>query len=162
MPGSFPESQRDVTADGPPFRIDRHGDWYHGDGKIERTELVTLFAGILRRVADDYWLWHPGERCRVTVEDAPFVIDDIQHLEGQIICQPRCRPAITLGVDHPLLIQAGVPYIDLGAGPSGVLLARCPTRVYYQLVAAAQEKNGKLVVASNGVVFELGSVNDAA
>jgi hypothetical protein len=57
-----------------PFRICRDGTWLYQGSPIKRKELVCLFASVLRREPDgDFFLQTPAERCRITVEDAPFV-----------------------------------------------------------------------------------------
>lgn len=159
MPVStFPATQKDVTADGPPFHIDRQGNWYHGDEKINRTALVQVFADILRRDDDGaYWLWHPGERCRVTVEDAPFIIQSVFCADHNITCVPRYAKPVVLGRTHPLMMRQGVPYVDLGAG----LLARFSTTAYYALVDEALPRDGEMVITSQGVEFSLGAIDAA-
>lgn len=155
---SFPPNQRDVTADGPPFRIDRQGQWWHGDRMVTRPELAQLFASILRRDdAGNYWMWHPGERCAVAVEDAPFIIDRVDFNEGQVIFTPRYHGPVVLGPDHALSMRDGAPYIDLGAG----LSARCTTQVYYALVDHAARRDGQLWLDSAGVGFSLGYIDAA-
>lgn len=71
----------------PPFtgdidiRIARDGTWYHEGGPIKRPALVRLFASILRREGDDYFLVTPVEKNRITVEDAPFIAIDFETAE---------------------------------------------------------------------------------
>lgn len=155
----FPQNQRDVTADGPPFLIDKNGDWHHGDAIIARRELITLFAGILRRTDDGaYWLWHPGERCRVTVTDAPFIIDSVEFSDGVVTLTPRYHKPVQLGATHALVMKDGVPYVDLGQG----LDARCTTAVYYDLVKHAQAIGDEMLISSAGITFSLGKVDAAA
>lgn len=158
-PFTFPESQRDVTADGPPFRIDRGGDWYHGDGKIDRPELVALFASILRLDSEgNYWLWHPGERCRVAVADAPFMVDGVSAEGGDITCTVRHRPPVVIGASHSLVMAGGVPYVQTGDG----LVARFSTAAYYALVDLATRDGANLVITSAGCDFILGTVDAVA
>jgi len=71
----------------PPFcgdidmRIARDGTWFYMGTPIGRKELVTLFASIIRRDGDDYFLVTPVEKVGITVDDAPFVAIDFD-LEG--------------------------------------------------------------------------------
>lgn len=55
------------------LRIGRDGAWYYLNSPIERRALVKLFASVLKREGDQYWLVTPAERGTVTVEDAPFI-----------------------------------------------------------------------------------------
>lgn len=56
------------------IRIARDGTWYHEGAAIERPALVRLFAGLLKREGDEYFLVTPVEKWRIQVEDAPFVL----------------------------------------------------------------------------------------
>ena len=57
------------------IRIATNGDWYHEGSKINRIELVKLFASVLHKKDDNkYWLITPKEEGTIRVDDAPFVI----------------------------------------------------------------------------------------
>jgi hypothetical protein len=66
----------------PPFcgdldiRIARNGLWYYLGTPIGRMPLVKLFASVLRKDGDDYFLVTPVEKIGITVDDAPFVAVD--------------------------------------------------------------------------------------
>ena len=68
----------------PPFcgdldmQIKRDGTWFYQGTPIGRRELVKLFATILWREGDKYFLVTPVERVGITVEDAPFVAVDFE------------------------------------------------------------------------------------
>ena len=63
----------------PPFcgdldmRIGADGTWYYLKTPIGRPALVKLFASVLKREADRYFLVTPVEKCGIVVDDAPFV-----------------------------------------------------------------------------------------
>jgi hypothetical protein len=144
---------RDVTADGPPFRIDAQGVWWHGDGRIERVELVRLFASILVREDDGYWLVNPAERCRVQVADVPYLITSCDRVDTGIACHiALIGETIMLGPDHPLTMHGGKPYVMVRAGCA----ARVATQAYYQLVDMASEQAGRYVIRSNDTEFDIG------
>ena len=56
------------------MQIKRDGTWFYQGTPIGRIELVKLFASILWREGDDYFLKSPVEKVGITVEDAPFVV----------------------------------------------------------------------------------------
>ena len=56
------------------IRIDREGAWYHEGVRIQRQPLVDLFATILRREGDDYFLVTPAEKMKIAVEEAPLLL----------------------------------------------------------------------------------------
>jgi len=59
--------------------IKRDGTWWHEGTPIKRTKMVALFASVLQKNRDEYWLVTPVEEMRIQVEDAPFVITDVQY-----------------------------------------------------------------------------------
>lgn len=69
----------------PPFcgdidmQIKRDGTWYYEGTPIGRPGLVKLFASILWREDDEYFLVTPVEKVGITVEDAPFVAVDFEN-----------------------------------------------------------------------------------
>jgi len=65
------------------MRIARDGTWFHQGSPIGRTEMVRLFATILRRESDGgYVLVTPGEKLDIAVDDAPFTAVEMK-AEGQ-------------------------------------------------------------------------------
>ena len=63
----------------PPFcgnidmRICSDGTWMHEGRPIRRMAMVKLFASILKREGDEYFLVTPVEKVRIQVEDTPFL-----------------------------------------------------------------------------------------
>ena len=68
----------------PPFcgdldmRIASDGTWFYLKTPIGRAALVKLFASVLRREGDKYFLVTPVEKCGITVEDAPFLAVELR------------------------------------------------------------------------------------
>ena len=60
------------------MQIKRDGTWFYQGTPIGRRELVKLFATILWREGDKYFLVTPVEKVGITVEDAPFVAVDFE------------------------------------------------------------------------------------
>ena len=63
----------------PPFcgdldmRIAADGTWFYLKTPIGRPALVKLFASVLKREGDNYFLVTPVEKCGIRVDDAPFL-----------------------------------------------------------------------------------------
>src|SRR5580704_4332207 len=63
----------------PPFcgdldmRIAADGTWFYLKTPIGRPALVKLFASVLKREGDNYYLVTPVEKCGIRVDDAPFL-----------------------------------------------------------------------------------------
>lgn len=68
--------------------IKSNGEWWHEGGKVTRQSLVSLFASVLwAETSDDgdtqYYLKTPVQKLRITVEDVPFVINDVGVVQEQ-------------------------------------------------------------------------------
>src|SRR6186997_2705605 len=72
----------------PPFcgdidmRIAADGTWFYMKTPIGRPALVKLFASVLKREADKYFLVTPVEKVGIVVDDAPFTAVEMK-LEGE-------------------------------------------------------------------------------
>jgi hypothetical protein len=68
----------------PPFcgdldmRIAGDGTWFYLKTPIGRPALVKLFASVLKREGDRYFLVTPVEKCGITVDDAPFLAVELR------------------------------------------------------------------------------------
>ena len=143
------------------IRIARDGTWFHDGSPIGRLALVKLFASVLRREGDSYWLVTPVERGRILVEDAPFVAVALAASgEGRaqsLAFRTNIEEEIVVGPDHPIRIAVDPargeprPYILVRQGLEA-LIAR---PVYYQLVDLGGEEEGRYGVWSGGRFFPL-------
>src|SRR4029453_77625 len=96
----------------PPFcgdldmRIAADGTWFYLKTPIGRAALVKLFASILKREGDKYFLVTPVEKCGITVEDAPFLAVELkseQGEEGQVLhFRTNVDDWVTCGRAHAL------------------------------------------------------------
>jgi hypothetical protein len=98
----------------PPFcgdidmEIRRNGLWFYMGTPIGRAPLVRLFASILKREDDSYFLVTPVEKVGIRVEDAPFVAVDVT-AEGEGRAQrltftTNVDDVVTAGPDHPIRV----------------------------------------------------------
>jgi uncharacterized protein len=98
----------------PPFcgdldmEIRRDGTWFYLGTPIGRHALVKLFASILRKDGDDYFLVTPVEKVGIRVVDAPFVAVDVEatgKARDQILTfTTSVEDAVTAGPDHPIRV----------------------------------------------------------
>lgn len=117
------------------------GTWRHEGTPILRPALVALFASILRRDPDGFYLVTPAEKVVVAVADAPFVILTADREgEGPLQVVRLCTNVgeeFALDAAHPLRVavdpamQATRPYVLVRPGLEA-LIARS---VYYDLAA---------------------------
>lgn len=148
------------------MRIARDGTWHYKGSPIARKELVCLFASVLRREADGtYLLETPVERCRVEVEDAPFVAvemwwKDCHH--GQCLSfRTNCDEVVTASAANPITVHLDPrtreprPYVLVRPG----LEAKISRAVFYELVALGTEEvvgsRRMLGVWSQGAFFPI-------
>jgi len=137
--------------------ISSDGTWYHEGVMIKRPELWQLFAGILRREADnEYYLVTPVEKCRVNVELHPLIITDMQcDVSGdsaQLLAVLNAGGVFPVGPEYPLRLEkkaGGAAYIELPHG----LSALCSRAAWYRLVDLAADDHS---IVSGGAKFFLG------
>jgi len=73
----------------PPFcgdidmKIAADGTWYYLKTPIGRPALVKLFASVLKREGDKYFLVTPVEKVGLTVADAPFMAVELKLAESE-------------------------------------------------------------------------------
>ena len=153
----------------PPFcgdidmRIARDGTWFYLGTPIGRHRMVELFASILRRDDDSYFLVTPVEKVGIQVDDAPFVAIDFTRTApgpGQSISfTPNVGDTVTAGPAHPIRVVLAAatgeptPYVMVRDG----LEARIDRKSFYRLVdlATEEELSGtrQLGVRSGGMFF---------
>ena len=152
------------------IRIAADGSWYHQGRPFRRDSLVRLFAGILRREQDDYFLVTPTEKLRIVVEDAPFVATLVEQVEdkGQqaILFTTNIGGRVLVDSEHPIRVEFDAasgqprPYVHLHAG----LEALISRRAFFDLANLAEERtrdgSNYLCVTSLGQTFELGKSDE--
>jgi hypothetical protein len=141
------------------LKIGRDGTWFYRGSPIGRKPLVKLFASVLRREGDgNFYLVTPAEKVSIEVEDAPFLAVSMRAEGGgdmQILqFMTNLDDTVTADKKHALSFRPArdgsfTPYVLLHDG----LEARLTRAVYYDLVALATEKQGRLGVWSAGVFF---------
>jgi hypothetical protein len=136
----------------PPFcgdidmRIATDGAWFYLKTPIGRPVMVKLFASVLKREGDKYFLVTPVEKCGITVDDAPFLAVELKIEEG-----PRGRVLhfrtnvddwVACGAGHALRFEpepgtGGLkPYLHVRRD----LWAKVTRALFYDLVALGEER----------------------
>ena len=137
------------------LRIDREGQWIHEGDPIRRPALVKLFASILKREGDNYFLVTPVEKWQINVDVAPFFMVSAEKLyrSGEQAIQLRSISGdqLLIGPNNPLWVDYDeannqpVPLVTVRDNLNG-LLSRS---LYYQLVDwAHMESNDCLLYTS--------------
>ncbi len=147
----------------PPFcgdidmRIARDGTWFYLGTPIGRKELVRLFAGIIRREGEAYFLVTPVEKVGITVEDAPFVAVDVERTEGGVAFVTNVGDRVVADAAHPVRVERESvtgeprPYVRVRRN----LEALIDRKSFYRLVEMGEVRDGWFGVASGGVFFAI-------
>jgi len=136
-----------------PFVIRRDGTWLYRGSPVRRKEMLCLFGSMLTRDAGGtYWLRTPTENGTIQVEDAPFIVRELDFRgicgRQQNLClRTNMDELLCVGPAHPLIVDwqrppsddcAAIPYVQVRRGDGDMpILARLSRPVYYELVALA-------------------------
>lgn len=144
--------------------IKRDGTWFHEGTPIGREALVRLFSTVLRLDPDGIHLVTPGEKLKITVEDAPFIAVRVDREGGVLRFTTNVGDTVEAGPENAIRVEADpesgepAPYVHVRRG----LEARINRPVFYELVEMAEERDTpagpQLGVESYGVFFAVGPV----
>lgn len=142
--------------------IKSNGEWWHHGTPFTRAKLVSLFAGVLKKENEQYFLVTPVEKIGIKVEDVPFVIVDWRNDNGALKVKTQVGDEVEIGEEHPIELRhfsaekTLVPYCLIRRN----LWARLHQNVLYQWAEVATEtqtENGnELMMQSNDYEFSLG------
>jgi len=137
----------------PPFcgdldmRIASDGTWFYLKTPIGRPALVKLFASVLKREGDRYFLVTPVEKCGIVVDDAPFLAVElkVEHGErGQVLSfRTNVEDWVACGPDHALRFEPEAetgglkPYLHVRRD----LWAKVTRALFYDLVELGEERD---------------------
>jgi hypothetical protein len=137
----------------PPFcgdldmRIASDGTWFYLKTPIGRPALVKLFASVLKREGDRYYLVTPVEKCGIVVDDAPFMAVElkVEHGErGQVLTfRTNVEDWVACGADHALRFEPEAetgglkPYLHVRRD----LWAKVTRALFYDLVELGEERD---------------------
>lgn len=131
------------------------GSWWHEGTPMGRPAMVRLFASILKREGDRYFLVTPVEKLGITVEDAPFIAIDAV-IGKTITFETNVGDHATLSPENPLRIDGSAdaprPYVHIRRD----LWALIDRKTFYRLAETAKPgPDGRLGVTSGGHFFAL-------
>jgi hypothetical protein len=153
----------------PPFcgdldmRIAADGTWFYLKTPIGRPALVKLFASVLKREGDRYFLVTPVEKCGIVVDDAPFMAVEMRVEESGtsrvLHFRTNVDDWVACGPDHALRFEpeAGTgglkPYLHVRRQ----LWAKVTRALFYDLAELGEERDIEGVrmfgVVSDGAFF---------
>ncbi len=160
----------------PPFcgdidmRIASDGTWYYLGSPIGRAALVKLFASVLWREGEKYYLVTPVEKVGIRVDDAPFLAVELAAEaapEGvKLHFRTNVDDWVLAAADHPLRFEREAatgglkPYLRVRRN----LWAKVTRALFYDLVELGEERDidGSALfgVSSCGAFFPMAPAND--
>jgi hypothetical protein len=157
----------------PPFcgdidmKIAADGTWFYQKTPIGRPALVKLFASVLKREGDKYFLVTPVEKVGILVEDAPFLAVELTVVgpeQNVLLTVLRFRTnvddVVDAGPGHALRFEPEAtgglkPYLHVRRD----LWAKVTRALFYDLVERGEEREvgGKAMfgLASGGEFFAM-------
>jgi hypothetical protein len=155
----------------PPFcgnldiRIASDGTWYYLGSPIGRQPLVRLFASVIKREGDKYFLVTPVEKIGIVVEDAPFLAVEMRSETGssgrRLLFRTNVDDWVACGPEHVLRFETekssgGLkPYLHVRRN----LWAKVTRALFYDLVEMGDEReiDGERMfgVDSDGMFFAM-------
>jgi uncharacterized protein len=155
----------------PPFcgdldmRIASDGTWFYLKTPIGRPALVKLFASVLKREGDRYFLVTPVEKCGITVDDAPFMAVELSveksagghtlHFRTNVDDWVVCGPEHILRFEPEAGTGGLKPYVHVRRD----LWAKVTRALFFDLVELGEERDvaGRAMfgVMSMGVFFPM-------
>src|SRR6202035_2414899 len=147
------------------MRIASDGTWFYLKTPIGRPALVKLFASVLKREGDKYFLVTPVEKCGIVVEDAPFLaveLDVATQAGGRVLhFRTNVDDWVACGPQHALRFEpepqtGGLkPYLHVRRD----LWAKVTRALFFDLVEIGEERevDGKAMfgVTSMGAFFAM-------
>ncbi len=137
----------------PPFcgdldmRIAADGTWFYLKTPIGRLPLVKLFASVLKREGDKYFLVTPVEKCGIVVDDAPFLAVELKVERGErgqvLSFRTNVDDWVACGPGHALRFEPEAetgglkPYLHVRRN----LWARVKRALFYDLVELGEERD---------------------
>jgi hypothetical protein len=160
----------------PPFcgdidmRIAPDGTWYYLKTPIGRPALVKLFASVLKREGDKYYLVTPVEKVGIVVDDAPFLAVEmaiepspngrILHFRTNVDEWVACGPGHALRFLPETATGGLKPYLHVRRD----LWAKMTRALLYDCVALGEERDiegsAMFGVASMGEFFAMAPADD--
>lgn len=146
------------------LEIKHDGSWFYMGTPIGRQPLVKLFASVLKREGDKYFLVTPVEKVGIRVADSPLLVTQWQQRDDQLIFTTLTEDVFVVSTDNPVQLKADkvtgetLPYALVRTN----LWARLHQNVFYQLADKGTEKlhdeTKQLMLQSGNYEFSLGKL----
>ena len=111
------------------LKVLANGEWGHEGQLIKRPAMIELFATVLWKEADKFYLKTPVEQIEIKVEDEPLFVNQVDQVEiaGKIYLQltTTTHDVVIVDEDHPIFMRAFQgelrPYVHVRFGINALI-----------------------------------------
>ena len=148
------------------LKVKANGEWWHEGQLIKRQPMIDLFATVLWKENDKFYLKTPVEMIEIEVEDEPLFVNQVDQVEiaGKIYLQltTTTHDVVIVDEDHPIFMRAFQgelrPYVHVRFGINA-LIQRAAFFHLVEMGELAEDAEGqaKLSLQSGDLLLQLGT-----
>lgn len=148
------------------LKVLANGEWWHEGQLIKRPAMIELFATVLWKEEDKFYLKTPVEQIEIEVEDEPLFVNQVDQVEisGKIYLQltTTTQDVVIIDEDHPIFMRAFQgelrPYVHVRFGINALI----QRAAFFHLVEMGElsddaEGQVKLSLQSGDLLLQLGT-----
>ena len=140
---------------GQTISIDRNGDWFYNNSRIERLSMVQLFSKLVKWEKGEYFAVTPVEKIPIKVEKEVFCIIDYKQDGGDYFFQTNTEEWVKLTQDNELTVEMinHQPYPKIKLKEH--IFALLSRNVFYKVIAESKQDGMSMYLESDGKCFYL-------
>ena len=148
------------------LKVLANGEWWHEGQLIKRAAMIELFATVLWKEEDKFYLKTPVEQIEIEVEDEPLFVNQVDQVEiaGKIYLQltTTTQDVVIVDEDHPIFMRAFQgelrPYVHVRFGINA-LIQRAAFLHLVEMGELSDDAEGqvKLCLQSGDLLLQLGT-----
>ena len=148
------------------LKVLANGEWWHEGQLIKRPAMIELFATVLWKEEDKFYLKTPVEQIEIEVEDEPLFVNQVDQVEiaGKIYLQltTPTQDVVIVDEDHPIFMRAFQgelrPYVHVRFGINALI----QRAAFFHLVEMGElsddaDGQAKLCLQSGDLLLQLGT-----
>lgn len=140
------------------LKVLANGEWWHEGQLIKRQAMIELFATVLWKEEDKFYLKTPVEQIEIEVEDEPLFVNQVDQVEiaGKIYLQltTTTQDVVIVDEDHPIFMREYQgelrPYVHVRFGINALI----QRAAFFHLVEMGEllenEKGESILVLQSG------------
>ena len=140
------------------LKVLANGEWWHEGQLIKRPAMIELFATVLWKEEDKFYLKTPVEQIEIEVEDEPLFVNQVDQVEiaGKIYLQltTTTQDVVIVDEDHPIFMREYQgelrPYVHVRFGINALI----QRAAFFHLVEMGEllenEKGESILVLQSG------------